>query len=187
MVDALAAKGIIDPFPIQTQTIPLALSGQDIIGQAKTGTGKTFGFGLPLIQRLGVDPEPGVQALVVVPDPRALRAGDRRPRARRPPTAPPRSSRSTAARPTRARSSSSRPARRSSSAPPAACSTSPSQRLLSLKDVQGHGARRGRQDARPRLPARRREALRADAGRPATRCCSRPRCPARSSPSRAAS
>ncbi|MEO6827013.1 MAG: DEAD/DEAH box helicase [Microbacteriaceae bacterium] len=67
MVEALAAKGIIEPFPIQTQTIPLALSGQDIIGQAKTGTGKTFGFGLPLLQRLGHDPEPGVQALVVVP------------------------------------------------------------------------------------------------------------------------
>ncbi|MGN6503421.1 MAG: DEAD/DEAH box helicase, partial [Pseudolysinimonas sp.] len=67
MVDALASKGIIEPFPIQAQTIPLALSGQDIIGQAKTGTGKTFGFGLPLIQRLGLEPGPGVQALVVVP------------------------------------------------------------------------------------------------------------------------
>jgi superfamily II DNA/RNA helicase len=44
-----------------------ALAGQDIIGQAKTGTGKTFGFGLPLIQRLGATPQPGVQALVVVP------------------------------------------------------------------------------------------------------------------------
>lgn len=67
IVDALAGKGIIDAFPIQEQTIPLALSGQDIIGQAKTGTGKTFGFGLPIIQRLGDDPEPGVKALVVVP------------------------------------------------------------------------------------------------------------------------
>ena len=67
MVEALASKGILAPFPIQTQTIPLALSGQDIIGQAKTGTGKTLGFGLPLIQRLGLNPEPGVQALVVVP------------------------------------------------------------------------------------------------------------------------
>jgi superfamily II DNA/RNA helicase len=67
MADALAARGILEPFPIQTQTIPLALDGQDIIGQAKTGTGKTFGFGLPLIQRLGLTPEPGVQALVVVP------------------------------------------------------------------------------------------------------------------------
>ena len=67
MVDALASKGIFEPFPIQTQTIPLALDGQDIIGQAKTGTGKTLGFGLPLIQRLGLEPAPGVQALVVVP------------------------------------------------------------------------------------------------------------------------
>ncbi|ANJ26580.1 DEAD/DEAH box helicase [Agromyces aureus] len=67
IVDALATKGIFDAFPIQEQTIPLALSGQDIIGQAKTGTGKTFGFGLPIIQRLGDDPEPGVKVLVVVP------------------------------------------------------------------------------------------------------------------------
>ncbi|MGM1029521.1 MAG: DEAD/DEAH box helicase [Actinomycetota bacterium] len=67
MVQALADRGILEPFPIQTQTIPLALSGQDIIGQAKTGTGKTFAFGLPLAQRLGAEPAPGVQALIVVP------------------------------------------------------------------------------------------------------------------------
>ena len=67
MVDALASKGIVEPFPIQTQTIPMGLNGQDIIGQAKTGTGKTLGFGLPLLQSLGVNPEPGVKALVVVP------------------------------------------------------------------------------------------------------------------------
>jgi superfamily II DNA/RNA helicase len=67
LVDALASQGIIEPFPIQQQTIPLALTGQDIIGQAKTGTGKTFGFGLPLIQRLGLYPEGGVKALIVVP------------------------------------------------------------------------------------------------------------------------
>jgi len=67
IVEALAGKGIAEPFPIQAQTIPLGLTGQDIIGQAKTGTGKTLGFGLPLIQRLGPDPAPGVKALVVVP------------------------------------------------------------------------------------------------------------------------
>jgi superfamily II DNA/RNA helicase len=67
IADALASRGILEPFPIQEQTIPLALNGQDIIGQAKTGTGKTFGFGLPLIQRLGLNPEPGVKALIVVP------------------------------------------------------------------------------------------------------------------------
>jgi len=67
IVDALAAKGIVDAFPIQEQTIPLGLPGQDIIGQAKTGTGKTFGFGIPVVQRLGTDPGPGVKALIVVP------------------------------------------------------------------------------------------------------------------------
>lgn len=67
IVEALASKGITSPFPIQEQAIPVALTGQDIIGQAKTGTGKTFGFGLPLIQSLGLDPAPGARALVVVP------------------------------------------------------------------------------------------------------------------------
>lgn len=67
IVDALASRGISDAFPIQEQTIPLGLSGQDIIGQAKTGTGKTFGFGIPVVQRLGLNPEPGVKALIVVP------------------------------------------------------------------------------------------------------------------------
>jgi len=67
IVEALEAKGITSPFPIQEQAIPLALTGQDIIGQAKTGTGKTLGFGLPLIQSLGFDPELGAKALVVVP------------------------------------------------------------------------------------------------------------------------
>jgi len=67
IVDALASKGIVDAFPIQEQTIPLGLPGQDIIGQAKTGTGKTFGFGIPVVQRLGPNPEPGVKALIVVP------------------------------------------------------------------------------------------------------------------------
>ena len=67
IVDALVSRGITEPFPIQEQTIPLALTGQDIIGQAKTGTGKTFGFGLPLIQRLGQNPAKGVKALIVVP------------------------------------------------------------------------------------------------------------------------
>ena len=64
---ALEARGITSPFPIQEQAIPLALTGQDIIGQAKTGTGKTLGFGLPLIQSLGKDPSHGAKALVVVP------------------------------------------------------------------------------------------------------------------------
>ncbi|SMX80120.1 DEAD/DEAH box helicase [Brevibacterium antiquum] len=52
IVASLAAKGITHPFPIQAMTLPVALSGADIIGQAKTGTGKTLGFGIPLLQRV---------------------------------------------------------------------------------------------------------------------------------------
>ncbi|WP_129657828.1 DEAD/DEAH box helicase [Rothia uropygialis] len=74
--EALAEKGITHPFPIQSLTLPVALSGQDIIGQAKTGTGKTLGFGLPVLQRVvgrgddawGRLKSPGApQALIVVP------------------------------------------------------------------------------------------------------------------------
>lgn len=77
--EALEAVGITSPFPIQEMTLPVALSGTDVIGQAKTGTGKTLGFGLPLLERVTVpvDVEAGrakpeqltdtPQALVVVP------------------------------------------------------------------------------------------------------------------------
>lgn len=52
--EALEAVGIVTPFPIQEMTLPVALSGSDVIGQAKTGTGKTLGFGLPLLERVTV-------------------------------------------------------------------------------------------------------------------------------------
>ena len=73
---ALAAKGITRPFPIQALTLPVALGGQDIIGQAKTGTGKTLGFGIPLLMDTlgpgeeGWDEDPASgspQALVILP------------------------------------------------------------------------------------------------------------------------
>ncbi|WP_241521671.1 DEAD/DEAH box helicase [Arthrobacter pityocampae] len=76
IVESLADAGITHPFPIQAMTLSIALGGHDIIGQAKTGTGKTLGFGIPAIQRVvgpedaGYDklPVPGApQALVVVP------------------------------------------------------------------------------------------------------------------------
>ena len=59
-VEALDALGITSPFPIQAATIPVALSGADVIGQAKTGTGKTLAFGIPVLQRVagpGSDPD----------------------------------------------------------------------------------------------------------------------------------
>ena len=67
IVSALLERGIDSPFPIQEQAIPIALAKQDLIGQAKTGTGKTLGFGLPILQLLGENPELGAKALVVVP------------------------------------------------------------------------------------------------------------------------
>jgi ATP-dependent RNA helicase RhlE len=50
--DALGSAGFTQPTPIQTQAIPLALDGHDILGLAQTGTGKTLAFGLPLIDAL---------------------------------------------------------------------------------------------------------------------------------------
>ena len=58
IVAALADHGITEPFPIQSMTLPIALGGTDIIGQAQTGTGKTLGFGLPLLQRLDAPVRP---------------------------------------------------------------------------------------------------------------------------------
>ncbi|HEV7173419.1 DEAD/DEAH box helicase [Pedococcus sp.] len=51
IVASLAEAGIVTPFPIQAMTLPVALAGHDIIGQAKTGTGKTLGFGVPMLNR----------------------------------------------------------------------------------------------------------------------------------------
>jgi superfamily II DNA/RNA helicase len=63
---SLARVGIEHPFPIQTLCLPLALAGVDLIGQARTGTGKTLAFGIPIVQE--VDPDlTEVQALVLVP------------------------------------------------------------------------------------------------------------------------
>ncbi|MBB5847785.1 superfamily II DNA/RNA helicase [Micrococcus endophyticus] len=79
IVQALEARGIVHPFPIQAMTLPVALGGHDIIGQAKTGTGKTLGFGIPALQRAIGPGEPGwdkleakgsagaPQALIVAP------------------------------------------------------------------------------------------------------------------------
>jgi superfamily II DNA/RNA helicase len=67
IVRALTAAGIERAFAIQELTLPLALAGEDIIGQARTGTGKTLGFGVPLLQRITTPGDGTPQALVVVP------------------------------------------------------------------------------------------------------------------------
>jgi superfamily II DNA/RNA helicase len=66
-VDALAAEGITDPFPIQTMTIPSALEGKDITGKAQTGSGKTLAFGIPMLEKVGKPQPRRPQALVLVP------------------------------------------------------------------------------------------------------------------------
>ncbi len=75
-VHALEQVGITTPFPIQAMAIPIALTGVDMIGQARTGTGKTLAFGITLLQRVVVPGErdylelakPGAaQGLVVTP------------------------------------------------------------------------------------------------------------------------
>jgi superfamily II DNA/RNA helicase len=70
IVAALTEVGITRTFAIQELTLPLALAGNDLIGQARTGTGKTLGFGVPMLQRVLPPAEGGdgvPQALVVVP------------------------------------------------------------------------------------------------------------------------
>ncbi len=67
IVDALAAVGIDEPFPIQAATIADALAGHDVCGKAKTGSGKTLAFGLPLLQTVQPARPGHPAALVLVP------------------------------------------------------------------------------------------------------------------------
>ncbi|MCW2524672.1 MAG: putative ATP-dependent helicase, partial [Frankiales bacterium] len=69
IVKSLKAVGIEHTFAIQELTLPIALAGQDLIGQARTGTGKTLGFGVPLLNRIAVPSPKGAapQALVIAP------------------------------------------------------------------------------------------------------------------------
>jgi ATP-dependent RNA helicase DeaD len=65
LVQACAAAGFVQPSEIQRRLMPLALAGRDVLGQSKTGSGKTAAFMLPVLHRL--TDEPTVQALVLVP------------------------------------------------------------------------------------------------------------------------
>ena len=71
LISILKEQGITDPTPIQTQAIPHAMNGRDVMGLAQTGTGKTAAFGLPMIHALlkaGVKPNPkSVRGLILAP------------------------------------------------------------------------------------------------------------------------
>jgi ATP-dependent RNA helicase DeaD len=66
MARTLAAMGYDTPTPIQEQAIPVLREGRDVLGQAQTGTGKTAGFGIPLIESIDITRRE-VQAIVLVP------------------------------------------------------------------------------------------------------------------------
>jgi ATP-dependent RNA helicase DeaD len=66
LLEALAAVGYETPSPIQSETIPRMLKGEDVLGQAQTGTGKTAAFALPVLARIDVS-QNTPQALVMVP------------------------------------------------------------------------------------------------------------------------
>ncbi len=63
---ALNEMGFEEATPIQDQTVPIALQGRDLIGQAQTGTGKTAAFGIPLVEKMSVDEEQ-IQGVVLAP------------------------------------------------------------------------------------------------------------------------
>ncbi|MCA1024128.1 DEAD/DEAH box helicase [Halobacillus litoralis] len=66
MIDRLKKQGIAVPTPIQEQAVPVIMDGQDVMGQAQTGTGKTFAFVVPILEKM--DPsKPHVQALIISP------------------------------------------------------------------------------------------------------------------------
>ena len=195
IVRALAEAGIERTFAIQELTLPLALAGEDVIGQARTGMGKTLGFGVPLLQRV-VPPaeQPGRQrrrrgrrphqGRAAGPGrgahPRAVRPGRQGPRRRRRATSASGSPRSTAAAPT---SRSSPPCARAStswSAPRAACSTSPSSATsCSAASRRWCWTRPTRCWTWASCPTS--SASCGCCPSSGRRCCSRPRCPARSS------
>ncbi|MBU3021211.1 DEAD/DEAH box helicase [Aestuariibacter sp. A3R04] len=70
LLKAVSAQGYSSPSPVQEQAIPVILSGQDVMAAAQTGTGKTAGFSLPLLERLSAGRSAGanqVRALVLTP------------------------------------------------------------------------------------------------------------------------
>ena len=67
LVEQLRRSDITSPFPIQTATIPDALTGRDVLGRGQTGSGKTLAFGLPMIATLAGAAGSQPRGLVLVP------------------------------------------------------------------------------------------------------------------------
>jgi ATP-dependent RNA helicase RhlE len=68
LLQAISEAGYSEPTPIQEAAIPIILHGDDLLGSAQTGTGKTAAFALPLLQKLQFsNPRNGIKALIVTP------------------------------------------------------------------------------------------------------------------------
>ena len=67
MAEALTAAGITEPFPVQAITLPDGLAGRDVCGRAPTGSGKTLGFGIPMLARVSQAKPHRPTGLVLVP------------------------------------------------------------------------------------------------------------------------
>jgi superfamily II DNA/RNA helicase len=72
IAEALSDVDIVEAFPIQEMTLPIALMGTDLIGQARTGTGKTLAFGIPVLQRIVAPHDPDYEELAGPDKPQAL-------------------------------------------------------------------------------------------------------------------
>jgi superfamily II DNA/RNA helicase len=72
IVESLRAVGIVESFPIQEMALPLAMTGTDLIGQARTGTGKTLAFSIPILQRIIAPHDPDYDELAAPGKPQAL-------------------------------------------------------------------------------------------------------------------
>src|SRR4249920_3864524 len=67
VIESLAARGIEEPFPIQVMVIQDATEGRDTLAKSKTGSGKTLGFAIPIVEQLDPEVPKRPEALVLVP------------------------------------------------------------------------------------------------------------------------
>jgi len=67
VIDTLAQRGIVEPFPIQVMVIQDATSGRDTLAKSQTGSGKTLGFAIPIVEQLDPEDPKRPAALILVP------------------------------------------------------------------------------------------------------------------------
>ena len=187
--DALERVGITTPFPIQEMTLSVALMGTDLIGQARTGTGKTLAFGIPVLQRTVAPHDPDYAELAAPGKPQALIVAPTRELALQVSSDLALAGKDRGIRVLTVYGGVAYEPQLDALktgvdvvvGTPGRLIDLMNRRALDISPRQGAGPRRGRRDARPRLPARRRAAAAPRRPRPGRRCCSRRPCRPRSS------